>query len=313
MERPAKKRVIGCKWVYKKNPGIPGVEDPRFKSRLVAKGYSQVEGIDYNEVFAPVVKHVSISLILSLVVKEDLYIEQLDVKTAILNGTLDEEIYMEQPEGYEVKGKKDMVCLLKKSLYGLKQSPRQWNKRFDGFMKQQGFRQSPYDQCVYFSGSEVTSRVYLLLYVDDMLAISKNMEVIKDLKARLSSEFDMKDLGPATRILEMDIVRDRRAGTLKLSQGKYLEKVLSTFNMSDCKAVTTSMGSQFRLKSLDEKETEIEVRVMFDVPYASAVGSLMYAMVGTRPDITHAVGVVSRFMGNPGRQHWEAVKWILRY
>lgn len=123
----SKKRVIGCKWVYKKKPGIPGVEDPRFKSRLVAKGYSQVEGVDYNEVFAPVVKHVSIRLILSLVVKEYLHLMQLDMKTAFLNGTLEEEIYMEQPEGYEVKGK-DMVCLLKKSFYGLKQSPRQCNK-----------------------------------------------------------------------------------------------------------------------------------------------------------------------------------------
>lgn len=223
VEKPVKKRVIGCKWVYKKKPGIPGVEDFRFKSRLVAKGYSQVKGIDYNEVFAPLVKHVSIRLILSLVVKEDLHLEQLDVKTAFLNGTLEEEIYMEQPESYEVKGK-DMVCLLKKPLYGLKQALRQWNKRFDSFMKQQGFRQSPYDQCVYISGTRVSERIYLLLYVDDMLVVSKTMEVIKDLKARLSSEFEMKDLGAATRILGMDIFRDRKAGTLKLSQGKYLER-----------------------------------------------------------------------------------------
>lgn len=146
-----------------------------------------------------------------------------------------------------------------------------------------------------------------------MLVVSKNMEVIKDLNSGLSSEFEMKDIGPATRILGMDIVRDRRVETLKLSQGKYLEKVLSAFNMTDCKFVTTSMASQFRLKSLDEKETDIEARFMFDVPYASAVGSLMYAMVGTRPDITHVIGVVSRIMGNLGRQHWEAVKWILRY
>lgn len=227
--------------------------------------------------------------------------------------TKDEEIYMDQPEGYVTKGKEDLIFLLKKSLYGLKQSPRQWNKRFDGFMKEQGFRRSPYDQCVYISGVEMSSRVYLLLYVDDMLVVSKDMEVIRELKARLSSEFEMKDLGAATRILGMDIVRDRKAGTLKLSQGKYLEQVHSTFNMTDCKAVTTPMGFQFRLKSLDEDENEKEKKFMVDVPYASAVGSLMYAMVGTRPDIAHAVGVVSRFMGNSGREHWEAVKWILRY
>lgn len=313
VQRPDKKRVIGCKWVYKKKPGIPGIEPPRHKGRLVAKGYSQVEGVDYNEVFAPVVKHISIRNILSLVVNEDLHLEQLDVKTAFLNGTLEEEIFMEQPEGYEVKGKEDMVCLLKKSLYGLKQSPRQWNKRFDGFMKDQGFRQSPYDQCVYISGEELTGRIYLLIYVDDMLLVSKSMDLIQNLKDKLSREFEMKDLGAATRILGMDILRNREEGTLKLSQGKYLEKVLSTFNMSDCKPVTTPLGAQFKLKSLDEKEEVTEPQFMVDIPYASAVGSLMYAMVGSRPDIAHAVGVVSRFMGNPGRKHWEAVKWILRY
>lgn len=313
VNRPEKKRVIGCKWVYKKKPGIPGVEPPRHKGRLVAKGYSQVEGVDYNEVFAPVVKHISIRFILSLVVNEDLHLEQLDVKTAFLNGTLDEEIFMEQPEGFEKKGKEDLVCLLKKSLYGLKQSPRQWNKRFDGFMKDQGFRQSPYDQCVYVSGSEVSTRIYLLIYVDDMLLVSKSMKVIQNPKDSFSSEFEMKNLRSATRILGMDILRNRKAGTLKLSQEVYLKKVLSTFNMSDCKEVSTPLGTQFRLKSLDEKETLIEAPFMANVPYASAVGSLMYAMVGSRPDIAHAVGVVSRFMGNPSRAHWEAVKWILRY
>lgn len=142
VKKPEKKRVIGCRQVYKRKPRIPGVEDPRYKSRLVAKGYSQVEGIVYNEVFAPVVKHVSIRLMLSLVVNEDLQLEKLHVKTAFLNGTLDEEICMEQPEGFFVKGKEDWVCLLKKSLYGLKKSPRQWNKRFDEFMKDQKFKQS---------------------------------------------------------------------------------------------------------------------------------------------------------------------------
>lgn len=146
---------------------------------------------------------------------------------------------------------------------------------------QQGFRQSPYDQCVYISGTRVSERIYLLLYVYDMLVVSKNMEVINDLKDRLTSEFEMNDLGAATRILGMDILRDRKAGTLKLSQGKYHEKVLSTFNMADFKAVTTPLGSQFRLKSLGDKETEIEARLMFNVSYASAVSSLSYAMVGT--------------------------------
>lgn len=122
--RPAKQRVIGCKWLYKYKEGIPGVESPRYKARLVAKGFTQIEGVDYNDIFAPVVKHVSIRIMLSIVVNYDFELEQLDVKTAFLNGTLDEVIYMEQPEEFIAKGDEGKVCLLKKSLYGLKQSPR---------------------------------------------------------------------------------------------------------------------------------------------------------------------------------------------
>lgn len=140
VKRPKDRKVIGCKWVYRKKPGIPGVEKPRHKSRLVAKGYSQREGIDYQEVFSPVVKHVSIKLLLAITVQEDLELEQLDVKTAFLHGFIEEEIYMEQPEGYVVEGKESYVCKLDKALYGLKQAPRQWNKCFDQFVVDQGFR-----------------------------------------------------------------------------------------------------------------------------------------------------------------------------
>ncbi|WZY88109.1 hypothetical protein YC2023_044844 [Brassica napus] len=129
VKRPKDRKVISCKWLYKIKPGVPGQAPERHKSRLVARGFSQKEGIDYHEVFAPVVKHVSIRTLLSLVVNMDLKLEQMDIKTAFLHGNLEEDLYMEQPEGYEDKSKPDHVCLLKKSLYGLKQSPRQWNKR----------------------------------------------------------------------------------------------------------------------------------------------------------------------------------------
>ncbi|WP_222927389.1 reverse transcriptase domain-containing protein, partial [Xylella fastidiosa] len=122
------RRIVGCKWVFKRKPGIPGVEEARFKARLVAKGFSQKEGVDYNEVFSPVVKHSSIRTLLAIVACYDLELEQLDVKTAFLHGELEEQIYMRQPEGFVVSGKEDHVCLLRKSLYGLKQSPRQWYK-----------------------------------------------------------------------------------------------------------------------------------------------------------------------------------------
>lgn len=160
IDRPEGERTIGCKWIYKIKPGVPGGEDRRYKGRVVAKGYSQVEGIDYNEVFSPVVKHVTIRLLLCLVVNQDMDLEQLDVKTVFLHGNLEERILMEQPEGYN-KGNK--VCLLNKSLYGLKQSPRQWNLRFDMFMKSQGFERSLYDSCAYLKSYGDGKVIYLLL------------------------------------------------------------------------------------------------------------------------------------------------------
>ena len=299
-ERPEGQKVIGCKWVFKLKSGIQGVEEQRYKARLVAKGYAQVEGIYYNEVFSPVVKHTTIRLMLSMVVELDLELEQLDVKTAFLHGNLEERILMEQPEGYSEGNK---VCLLQKSLYGLKQSPRQWNLRFDKFMKAHNFKRSDYDSCVYFKCYGEGKYVYLLLYVDDMLVAAKDLKEVEKVKKILSTEFEMKDLGPAKRILGMDIIRDRAQGTLILSQKAYIDKVLRNFGITDFKPVQTPIGCHFKLSSTkeDEKaETESEMR---SIPYSSAVGSLMYAMVGSRPDIAHVVGLVSRFMSAPNQEH----------
>ena len=313
VELPKGKRAVGCKWVFKKKEGTPGKDDARFKARLVAKGFSQREGIDYNEVFSPVVKHSSIRVLLAMVAMSGLELEQLDVKTAFLHGELEEEIYMRQPEGFQVQGKEDHVCRLKKSLYGLKQSPRQWYKRFDMFMHGIGYCRSEFDSCVYHKRLPGGMMVYLLLYVDDMLIASSNMLEIQKLKALLNGEFEMKDLGEARKILGMEIVRDRKAGTLYLSQKRYIEKVLERFGMKDAKAVGTPLASHFKLSAKLAPRTREEVEHMGRVPYASAVGSVMYAMVCTRPDISQAVSVVSRYMANPGKGHWEAVKWILRY
>lgn len=173
VDRPKNKTVISCRWLYKKKPGIPGVEDPRHKSRLVARGFTQREGIDYEEVFASVVKHISIRVLMSVVVNHDLELEQMAVKTSFLHGNLEQELYMEQPEGFEVNSGKDQVCLLKKSLYGLKQALRQWNKRFNSFLLSQGFIRSDSDVCVYIEEVGPEDYVYLLLYVDDMLLAAK--------------------------------------------------------------------------------------------------------------------------------------------
>lgn len=168
------------------------------------------------------------------------------------------------------------------------------------------------DHCCYVKQFD-SSYIILLLYVDDMLIAGADMREINKLKRQMSLDFEMKDLGPSKQILGMSIIRDRSEGTLRLSQEKYIGKVLSKFNLQDAKIRSTPLGAHFNLTKKQSPQTDEDKEEMANVPYASAVGSLMYAMVCTRPDIAHAVGVVSRFMSNPGREHWEAVKWLLRY
>ena len=171
---PKGKKAIGCKWVYAQKEGFSSKNDICYKARLVAKSYAQKEGIDYNEVFSPVVKHSSIRILLALVAQFNMELVQMDVKTAFLHGDLEEEIYITQPNGFKVAGKENWVCKLNKSLYGLKQSPRQWYKRFDQFMIGQNYTRSNFDNCVYFRKLQDGSFIYLLLYVDDMLIASRN-------------------------------------------------------------------------------------------------------------------------------------------
>ncbi|KAL4018616.1 hypothetical protein IC575_022220 [Cucumis melo] len=168
-----------------------------------------------------------------------MFIEQMDVTTAFLHGELEEVIYMAQPKGYEVKGKEDMVCRLHKSLYGLKQSPRQWYIRFDTFILKQGFHRNSYDACVYWKQSQKGTYIYLLLYVDDMILVSKDYAEICELKKQLSNEFEMKDLGELKRILGMDVKRDKEKGLLTISQESYVIKLLEKYNMSVARRFNT--------------------------------------------------------------------------
>ena len=202
-----------------------------------------------------------------------------------------------------VPGKEDYVCKLKKSLYGLKQSPKQWYKRFDSYMIQLGYSRSPYDCCVYHNKADYGSMVYLVLYVDDMLIAAKSKYEIQKLKAHLSAEFDMKDLGAAKKILGMEISRNREKKKLSLSQKSYIEKILSIFDMTTSKAIDTPSAINIHLSSHHAPKFEAEEEYMSRVPYSNVVGSLMYAMVCTRPDIAHAISVVSRFMVQPGNEH----------
>ncbi|KAH9671238.1 Integrase catalytic domain-containing protein [Citrus sinensis] len=299
-------------WCTDLNPP-KSAEPRRFKARLVAKGYTQKEGVDFKEVFSPVVRHASIRVLLALTAVNDMELDQLDVKTAFLHGRLEEEILMTQPEGYIDHKKHDYVCLLKKSLYGLKQSPRQWYLRFDEFMISHGYLRCNYDCCVHYKLVKIDLYIYLLLYVDDMLVACKSRTKIEALKQLLNSEFDMKHLGQAKKILGMEIRRNNERGTMFLTQRKYLERVLASFGMTDCKSVKTPLAAHFKLSSLQCPKSNQEKDEMSVVPYANAVRCMMYAMVLTRPDISHALSVVSRYMASPGQDHWQAAKWILRY
>jgi hypothetical protein len=248
VELPKDRKIVGCKWVFKLKRGVDDKIE-RYKARLVAKGYSQKEGIDFHEIFSPVVKLVSIRVVLALVALLDLELEQLDVKTTFLHGDLDEEIYMEQPEGFVQDRRKRFVCRLKKSLYGLRQSPRQWYKKFDSFMVSQNYTRSEYDHCVYFKKFDNGIFIILVLYVDDMLLASKSMTEINRLKAQMARTFDMKDLGATKQILGMEILRDRKNGKLWLSQQKYVEKILLRFGMNNVKPVSIPLASHFKLSS----------------------------------------------------------------
>jgi hypothetical protein len=197
----------------------------KYKARLVEKGYSQVEGIDFGEIFSLVAKLTSIRFMLSVVAALYFEVDQMDVKTKFLHGDRGEEIYMKHPEGFVVKGKKELVCKLKKSLYGLKQSPRMWYQKFDTYMLGLGFTRSIEDHYVYFK-LIFDHLIYLVLYVDDMLLIGNNKHIIQDVKTQFSSKFDMKDLSDSNFILGMEIKRDWRKRKLWLNQINYVDTIL---------------------------------------------------------------------------------------
>ncbi|KAM1726180.1 hypothetical protein ACFX12_016980 [Malus domestica] len=302
---------VGNKWVFKRKIGVDGNVET-YKARLVAKGYRQREGIDYEETFSPVAMIKSIRILLAIAAYHDYEIWQMDVKTAFLNGYLEEELYMTQPEGFVSKSEKPKVCKLQRSIYGLKQASRSWNIRFDTEIKTFGFAQNEDDNCVY---QKVVGKavVFLVLYVDDILLFGNDTAVLSSVKVWLSKTFHMKDLGDASYVLGIKLYRDRSRKLIGLSQSMYIDKVLSRFQMEQSKKGFLPVGHGIHLSKSMEPKTPEEIRQMSCIPYASAIGSLMYAMICTRPDIAYAVSITSRYQSNPGSEHWTAVKTVLKY
>jgi hypothetical protein len=267
-----------------------------------------MKGIYFDEIFSLFVKLTSVRTMLSLVAVEYLHLEQLDVETNFLHGDLEEEIYMKHPQGYEVKGKENLICKLKKNLYGLNQDPRQWYLKFDRFMTEQGYNRFHYDHYVFFKRLENGSYIIFILYVYGMLVAGSNMKDKNVIKKKLDNSFFMKDLGAAKNILGMRITRNKTNHKLILSQGEYIEKVLERFKMHNAKLISTPLASHFKLTMEMCPKTQEQIECMSTTTYSSKIGNLMYYMVCTTPDIAHAVGVVSRYMDNPGNEHWGEVK-----
>lgn len=266
----------------------------------------QVEGVDYMEVFAPVSKHATLRALLGVVVEEDMHLHQLDVKTAFLNGELDEEIYMVQPPGYEQGGSRT-VCHLRKALYGLRQAPRAWHTKLKGELEKLGFKASLADTSLFMKG-EGEQRVYLLVYVDDILVASKELAAVERVKRDIGSIFDVRDLGEASYFLGMEIRRDRVQGTITLSQHKATVELIKKHGMVEAVSRSTPLCTSVKLVKGVGQELDTA-----RFPYSALVGSLLYLACCTRPDISQAVGALSRYMSCPTEQHWIAAKGVLRY
>jgi len=236
----------------------------------------------------------SVRIILAIAAHFDYEIWQMDVKTTFLNGNLTEDVYMMQPEGFVDPTNAGKICQLRKSIYRLKQASRSWNIRFDEVVKGFGFIKNEEEACVYkkASGSSV---VFLILYVDDILLIRNDIPMLDSIKTSMKNSFSMKDLGEAAYILGIKIYRDRSKRLIGLSQDTYIDKVLKQFSMEEAKKGFLPMSHGIHLSKTQCPRTADERECKSKVPYASAIGSIMYAMICTRPHVSYALSVMSRY------------------
>ena len=309
VDLPPGKRPVGCKYVFKIKYRPDGSID-KYKVRLVAQGFLQQEGIDYNEIFAPVVDSTSMSLLLAIANQENWECEQMDVVTAFLHGRLDEEVYMKIPPYMDIPNSTHKVLKLKGALYGLKQSSNVWGRTFERFMLKQGFTQSILDTCIYYRGTGL-NKIILGIHIDDQAIIGPSIDVIRKFKGELATEFKMKDLGALTHILGVEVKRDRQRRILTLHQSSYVQQVLERYGMSDCNPTKLPFSPHLTFSPDDEPTLKPDPEAVTD--YRAKVGSLIYAMKQTRVDICYPLGILAKHMSNPGPAHIKALHQLLRY
>jgi hypothetical protein len=249
---------------------------------------------------------------MTLVTHYDLELHQMNVKTAFLNEDIYENVYMAQTKSFVIEEKENLGCHLTKSIYGLKQTSRQWYLKFDETIRKIGFKKNEEDNYFYVKFKN-EKFIFLVLYVDDILLASSDVHLLLETKSFLFSHFDMKDLGEASYVLGIEIHRDRRKGVLGLLQKSYIEKVLKKFNMHKCNPTPALIVNGVKFGKFQCPRNQYEINEMKTVPYTSAVGSLMYAQVCTRSDLTFVTGMLGRYQKNHGKPHWDGVKRALRY
>lgn len=293
---------IGLKWVYKLKKDTSG-NVVKYKARIVAKGYVQRRGIDFEEIFAPVTRLETVRLLLALAAKNKWEVHHLDVKTAFLNGEIEEEVYVTQPEGFVKKDREQMVYKLIKALYGLRQAPRAWYAKLNKCLEELGFARCPYEHAVYTKkiGEET---LIVAVYVDDLLITGTQKSIIEQFKKQMNEVFKMSDLGLLSHYLGIEVKQS--PGCIELRQTAYAKKILEKAGLGDCNPTRFPMDPK-EIITKDEGGKSVDV-----THFKSIVGGLRY-LVHTRPDIAFSVGIISRFMETPTSVHLNAAKRIMRY
>lgn len=307
---PPNRKPVGCRWVYDQKRDHTGAI-VKHKARLVAQGYSQKKGVDYNETFSPVVRLESLRAVIAIATALDLDLHSMDVVGAYLNGKLDEEIYMKQPPGYE--DGTDRVCKLRLGLYGLKQAGRGWYKKMKEELAKLGYTPLASEPCIY-ARQRGTQTATIAVHVDDM-GLSSTPGDMAVIKKELGETFKSTDLGELKLIVGLEVDRNRAAGTLRLSQKHYLERVLERFGMADSHPVYTPLDPNVKLvkREASDPHSITAEEAKLTRLYQAAIGSLMYAALGTRPDLAFTVQHLSQFCSAPSPAHWTAVKRVMRY